>query len=96
MLSQQISPNKFSKDSVQHCVKTVHIWRYSGPHFPAFGLNSERQEVSLRIRSECGKIWTRITPNTETLQADDRNPAWIDEKIKKIVLQKNRAYSTYS
>ena len=56
-------------------------------HFPAFGLNTERYGV---------EMWTRITPNTETLQADDRNPAWIDEKIKKIVLQKNRAYSTYS
>ena len=65
-------------------------------HFPAFGLNTERYGVSIRIRSECGKMWTRTTPNTEILQADDRNPAWIDEKIKKIVLQKNRAYSTYS
>ena len=31
----------------------------SGPYFPAFGLNTERYEVSLRIQSECGKIWTR-------------------------------------
>ena len=32
---------------------------FSGPHFPAFGLNTERYEVSLRIQSECGKIRTR-------------------------------------
>ena len=30
-----------------HCVKDVHIWRYSGPHFAAFGLNTERYSVSL-------------------------------------------------
>ena len=30
-----------------HCIKSVRIWSYSGPHFPAFGLN----------------MWTRITPN---------------------------------
>ena len=32
---------------------------FSGPYFPAFGLNTERYEVSLRIQSECGKIRTR-------------------------------------
>ena len=31
----------------------------SGPYCPAFGLNKERYEVSLRIQSECGKIRTR-------------------------------------
>ena len=25
-----------------HCVKSVSIRSYSGPHFPAFGLNAER------------------------------------------------------
>ena len=28
-----------------HCVKSVHIRSYSGPHFPAFGLNTERYAV---------------------------------------------------
>ena len=31
----------------------------SGPHFPTFGLNAERYEVSIRIQSEFGKIRTR-------------------------------------
>ena len=31
----------------------------SGLHFPTFGLNTERYEVSVRIQSECGKIRTR-------------------------------------
>ena len=36
------------------------------PHFPAFGLNTERSERSLRIQSDCGKMGTRITPNMDT------------------------------
>ena len=31
----------------------------SGPYFPAFGLNTERYQVFLRIQSECRKIRTR-------------------------------------
>ena len=50
----------------KHCVKSVRIRSYSGLYFPAFGLNRERYRVSLRIQSECGKLRTRITPNTGT------------------------------
>ena len=32
----------------------------------------------------------------ETITCDDRNPPWIDEKIKKLILHKNRAFSEYS
>ena len=49
-----------------HCVKNVRIRRYSGPHFPTFGMNTERYGVTLRIHSKCGKMRTRITPNTDT------------------------------
>ena len=52
-----------------HCVKSVCVRSYSGPHFPAFRLNTERYGVSLRIQSECGKMWTRITPNSDTSHA---------------------------
>ena len=38
------------------------------PYFPAFGLNTERYSVSLRIQSECGKIQTSKTPNTGTFE----------------------------
>ena len=34
--------------------------------FPTFGLNTERYGVSLCIQSECGKIRTGKTPNTDT------------------------------
>ena len=32
---------------------------FSGPYFPAFGLNTKICSVSLSIQSECGKIRTR-------------------------------------
>ena len=55
--------------AVAHWVKSGRIRSYSGPHFPVFGLNTERYLVSLRTQSECGKIRTRITPNTDTFYA---------------------------
>ena len=51
------------------CVKNVRIRSYSGPHFLTFGLNTERDGVSLHIQSECWKISTIITPNTDTSYA---------------------------
>ena len=53
----------------RHGVKSVRIRSYSSPYFPACGLNKERYEVSLCIQSECGKIRTRISPNTGTFHA---------------------------
>ena len=49
--------------------KSVRIRSYSGPYFPACRLNAETYSVSLRLQSECGKIRTRITPNTNTFHA---------------------------
>ena len=43
---------------LSHCIKSVHIRSFSDPHFPAFGLNTERYFVSLRsfrILPECWK-----------------------------------------
>ena len=42
--------------SVCHSVKSVRIWKFSGPSFPVFGLNTERHFISLRIQSESVKI----------------------------------------
>ena len=58
-----------SKMNKMHCVKSVRIWIYSGPHFPEFGVNTEKYSVSFRIQLECRKIWTRITPNMDTFYA---------------------------
>ena len=53
----------------QHCMKRVCILNYSGPHFPAFGMNRERYSISLCIQSYCGNMRTRITPNTDNFYA---------------------------
>ena len=50
-------------------MKSVRIRSFSGPYFPAFGLNTERYNVSLRIQSKRRKIRTRKTPNTDTFYA---------------------------
>ena len=50
-------------------VKSVRILSYYGPHFLVFGLNSKNNEVSLHIQSECGKMRSRITPNTDMFNA---------------------------
>ena len=44
-----------------YSVKRIRIWSYSGPHFPAFGLNTERYSVceSLHHEIEYRKIRTR-------------------------------------
>ena len=39
-----------------NCIKSIRIWSYSGPYLPAFGLDTVRYGVSLRIQSECRKI----------------------------------------
>ena len=81
-MKQRKSPAKsreFSKTG--HCVKTVLIRSYSGPHFPAIGLNTEIYGVSLRIQSECGKIRTRITPNPNTFYTvGNRRPSPVVNK----------------
>ena len=58
-------------------MKSVRIRSYSTPHFPAFSrIQTDyfsdiflKYWVSLRIQSECGKMRTRITPNTDTFYA---------------------------
>ena len=55
--------------SSSNCMKSVRIRSYFGPYFPAFVLNTERYSVSLCIQSKCGKIQTRIAPNTDTFYA---------------------------
>ena len=70
----------------EHSVKIVLIRSYSGPNFLSFGLNTERYGVSRRIQSQCGKMWTRITPNTgifHTVEFTNKNTVlmlWMHEK----------------
>ena len=70
-----------------HFVKSVGIRSFSGPYFPAFGLNTERYSVSLHIQSKCGKIRTKKTPNTNTFYTVFfiidiiQNPQYISERF---------------
>ena len=51
------------------CPYSQLFWPTFSPHFPAFGLNTERYTVSLRIqynRENAGKMQATITPNTDT------------------------------
>ena len=50
-------------------MKSVRIGSYSGPYFPAFGLNTERYSIFLRIQSEYRRIRTRLAPNTDPFYA---------------------------
>ena len=57
----------------KYCLITA--WKVSkygvfpSPYFPAFGLDTERYGVSLRIKSECGKIRSRKIPYLDTFHA---------------------------
>ena len=52
-----ISLLRTSKENTRknHFVKSVRIWSYSGPHFPAFGQNSERYKNLSVISPNAGK-----------------------------------------
>ena len=47
----------------------VRIRIFSRLYFPVLGLNTERYSLSLRLQSECKKMRTRITRNTDTFYA---------------------------
>ena len=49
----------------KHGMKSVRIRCFSGPYFPAFGLNI----TSLRFQFECEKIQIGKTQNTDTIYA---------------------------
>ena len=78
--------------------ENVRIRSFSGPYFPAFGLNIERFGVSLRIQSQCGKMQTRKTPNRNTFHAVFNTPLHNQMKKKswKLKLKKTlRGRSTF-
>ena len=61
-----IFSRKIYESAHPHYVQSVRIRSFSGPSYFAFRLNTERYGVSLRIKSKCGKIRTRKTPNNDT------------------------------
>ena len=85
--------------STTHCVKSVRIRSYSGPHFPAFGLNMERYSISLRVQSECGKMRTKIIPNTDTFCAvtlSNCTSMWVLQRLNNLHIKTLFTDSFYS
>ena len=82
-------------------MKSVRIWSFSGPYFPAFELNKERDPVSIRIQSKCGDVRTRNPANTDTFdtvhvwsifhfkKSGKTSENMVKKKIKKKKLKKN-------
>ena len=71
-LCQAIKKCHLSSFSLIHCVKGVHIQSFSGPHFPAFELNTEiysdlhnKSPYSMHIQDNT----TQKTPHTNTFNA---------------------------
>ena len=73
------------KHSKLHCAKSDRIRSFSSPYFLAFGQNTLRCGVSLHTQSECGKIRTRKTPNTDTYHA-----VLVERNTSKIRFLKNK------
>ena len=65
-------------------MKSVRIRSFSGPYFPAFGLNKEKYSVSLPIQSKCAEIRTRKTPNSEHFHAVTQGNLWQNGKLLKL------------
>ena len=53
-----------------HAKSNSYNYPYSESFWSAFSHIRTKYGVSLRIQSECGKMRTRITPNTGTFHAD--------------------------
>ena len=50
---------------IYHCLRRVLIWSFSSPYFSTLGLNKRICSVILLIKSECGNIRTKNTPNKD-------------------------------
>ena len=62
------------------CLYSELFWSAFFPHFLAFGPNTERYGVSLLLgpnARKCGKMRTRITPNTDTFYAVRTAQLWL-------------------
>ena len=59
-------------------MKNVSNWSFSGPYFPAFGLNTEIYYVNLFIQSKCRKIYFRKTRNIDNFYVMGRRTEDID------------------
>ena len=69
LLSCSYNPNTLRKK----CPYSELFWSKFFPHFPAFGLNTERYGVSLRIQSKCGKNADQNNSEYRVFLRSDKN-----------------------
>ena len=77
--------SKKQTNSVQHCVKSVRIWSYSAPYFPAFGLNADQNtsEYGHFLRSTNKSFPIRISSvNMTKLEGN-----WRSHSLKKSLIK---------
>ena len=55
------------------CPYSELFWSAFSPHFAAFGLNTERYGVCLRIQSKCGKMRIRISQSARVWENANHN-----------------------
>ena len=61
------SAAKFQDAIILHCVKSVGIWSFSGPHFPALGLNTDQKNFKYGYFSRSFRqipCWQNLFENT--------------------------------
>ena len=74
----QIRHNQFLWRKIKDSVKSVSIWSFSGPYFPAFYLNVERHSV---FSPNAGKN------GPEVLQIRTRFMQWFHAVVKKNLME---------
>ena len=99
-------PSHLSCVSVSFCMSlckkspySESFWSAFSPHFPAFGLNTERCSVSLRIQSKCGKMREKCEPEylrvrTLFTQHDANDCVYTSRKPSRGVLLSSKIKST--
>ena len=80
------------KKEKQHYVKSVRIRRYSGPHFPAFGMNTFAHFLKLfilklKLRRKSSNLLLRVTLTSHKLLAFKTSNKFYCAQAAKIIIE---------
>ena len=75
----------------KHCVNSVRIRSYSCPHSSRIFPASSISPYSVCMREDAGKMWTRVTPNTDTFYAVKYQKSYEKNCKIKIIFNENCA-----
>ena len=80
---------KFVAYRKYHCLKSIHIRSYPGPHFPAFGLNTKRHGVR-SISPYSVRMWKNVDQNNSDYGHISRREYQCDlRSTKSLIFSKN-------